>query len=189
MSPRLVVVWLLLAGLVGVVVVVEHTDVLGRRIGRASTVDPRQLVPVPLDGLAAVEVADAGRLHRFERDARGAWFYHGTHTGREGAHEHPADPAAADRIGRALAAFSRTRIERELAPGRDVSDYGISPPRLLVLLYRPGESQPLVQYAVGDVAPDSVSRYVQVVGRPAVVTIPNYQIDNLLALIGTVSSR
>ncbi len=32
-------------------------------------------------------------------------------------------------------------------------------------------------------APDTVSRYVMVVGRPVVVTIPGYQIDNLLALV------
>ena len=51
------------------------------------------------------------------------------------------------------------------------------------------EPQPLAQYAVGDVAPDTVSRYVQRGGQPRVVTIPTYQIDNLLALIDAASRR
>ena len=49
--------------------------------------------------------------------------------------------------------------------------------------------QPLAQYAVGDIAPDTLSRYVLVVGSSTVVTIPNYQIDNMLALIDTVAGK
>ncbi|HEU5283039.1 MAG TPA: hypothetical protein VFU53_04450, partial [Burkholderiales bacterium] len=49
------------------------------------------------------------------------------------------------------------------------------------------EALPLVQYAVGDLAPDQFSRYVQAVGSPTVITIANYQIDNLLGLIQAVS--
>jgi hypothetical protein len=55
-----------------------------------------------------------------------------------------------------------------------------------VLVYRPGQSQPLAQYAIGHVAPDTVSRYVVVVGRPVVVTIAGYQVDNLLALVQAI---
>ena len=55
-------------------------------------------------------------------------------------------------------------------------------------MYRPGQSQPLVQYAVGHVAPDTVSRYVTAVGHPVVVTIPAYQIDNLRELIRTMAA-
>jgi len=183
---RLLVVWLLLAVLVAVIVVLEQTDLVRRRTGLASIVDPRLLLPLPVDQLGAIEVANAGRLHRFERDVAGAWFYHGAHGGSEVAHTHTADLAAAQRIGHALAGFGRTRIERHLAVGRDVTEYGLTPPQILVLVYRPGESQPLAQYAVGDIAPDTTSRYVQIIGRPEVVTIPNYQIDNLLALIQAV---
>ena len=186
-SSRVVAVWLLLGALVGVIAVTELTDRAGRAAGRASTADPSLLLPVPADRLGAVEVANAGRLHRFERDAVGAWFYHGVHTGSEGTHTHPADPAAASRIEDVLVAFGRTRIERRLALERDAKDYGIVPPRLVVLVYRPGESQPLAQYALGDVAPDTVSRYVQVVGQPAVVTIPDYQVQNILGLIETLA--
>jgi hypothetical protein len=46
--------------------------------------------------------------------------------------------------------------------------------------------QPLAQYAVGDVAPDGLSRYVLQVGSASVVTIADYQITNLLDLIQAV---
>src|SRR2546430_17394042 len=49
--------------------------------------------------------------------------------------------------------------------------------------------QPLAQYAVGDIAPDTVSRYVLIVGRSVVTTIPNYQIANVLALVAAVASE
>ena len=57
-----------------------------------------------------------------------------------------------------------------------------------MLVYGARQSQPLAQYAVGHVAPDAVSRYVLVVGQPVVATIPNYQVDNLLALVRTASA-
>ena len=183
LRPRLVAVWLLLAGLVAVVVVIEYTDAVGRGSAAVTARDSRLLVPAPVDQLGALEIADAGTLHRFERDAASGWFYHGAHTRTEGAHSHPADPAAAQRIEKVLAAFCRTRIERQLARGTGQDAYGVTTPRILILVYRSSESQPFVQYAVGDVAPDTVSRYVEIVGGLGVVTIPTYQIDNLLTLI------
>src|SRR5205807_2013771 len=101
--PAVVAVWAVLAGLVLVIVALELRDAGRAPAGAAA--DLRLLVPVPVDELGAIEIAEAGRLHRFERDA------------------------------------------------------------------------------VGSLAPDTVSRYVMVVGRPLVVTIPGYQIDNLLALV------
>src|SRR5207249_1038697 len=110
LRPRLVAVWVLLVALVGVVAVIEYRD--ARRSGRGSTGDPRLLLPVPVDQLGAIELAEAGTLHRFERDPAGAWFYHGAHARSEGTHTHAVDPSAAGRIERALLAFGRTRIER-----------------------------------------------------------------------------
>ena len=76
------------------------------------------------------------------------------------------------------------RVERDFPLGRDGgAAYGLAAPELVILVYRPGESQPLVQYAVGHLAPDTVSRYAMAVGHPVVVTIPEYQIDNLRALV------
>ena len=60
---------------------------------------------------------------------------------------------------------------------------------MLILVYRPDDLQPLAQYAIGDLAPDMLSRYVLIVGSAAVATIPNYQIDNLLAVIEAVAGK
>lgn len=187
--PRLVAVWLVLLGLVGAIVVIEGTDLGGPNSRRDGDPATRMLLPVPVDELGAIEVARAGTLHRFERAAGGAWFYHGVHTGSEGAHAHGADPSMAERIEHAFAALGRTRIERRFALDVQAKEYGVTTPETLILIYRRHDPQPLAQYAVGDIAPDTLSRYVQVVGSPAVVTIPNYQIDNLLALIEAVAGK
>ena len=179
-------VWVVLAALIGLIAVVEYRDRLHASSGTAGDADTRRLLPVSVDQVGAIEVADAGRLHRFERDASGVWFYHGVHTGAESSHTHTADPALAERIERTMAAFGRTRVEREFPIGRAGADYGVATPDVVVLVYRPSQSQPLVQYAIGHVAPDTVSRYVLVVGRPVVATIPGYQVDNLLALVRSV---
>jgi hypothetical protein len=187
---RLLAVWLLLLVLVVAIVVLERSvGPTPRRDSHGQIVsDARMLLPWPVDQLGAIEVAHAGTLHRFERDAAGTWFYHGADTGLQGTHTHQADPAMAARIESAFAAFGRTRIERRFALDREGTEYGVGMPEMLILVYRPNDLQPLAHYAVGDIAPDALSRYVLVVGRSAVVTIPNYQIDNLLALIEAARS-
>jgi Domain of unknown function (DUF4340) len=180
-SRRLAAVWLVLAALVAVIAGLEYLD--RRSAGSGAAPDPRALLAAPLDELGAIEIADRGRLHRFERDPGGAWFYHGVHGAATDAHTHDSDPALADRIERSFAAFARARVEREFPLDRDSSAYGVANPDVVILTYRRGQSQPLTQYAVGHVAPDTVSRYVMVVGRPVVVTIPKFQIDNLLELV------
>jgi hypothetical protein len=180
-SRRLAAVWLVLAGLIVVIAVLEYLD--WRSAGSGAAHDPRTLLAAPLDELQAIEIADRGRLHRFERDPAGAWFYHGAHGAATEAHTHAPDPALAERIDRSFTAFARARVEREFRLDRDSSAYGVAHPDVVILTYRRGQSQPLTQYAVGHVAPDTVSRYVMVVGRPVVVTIPKYQIDNLLELL------
>ena len=183
LRTRVAAIWLLLAALVGVIAVTEYTDPASTQAGGASRADPSRLLPVAVGQLAAVEVADAGTRHRFERGATGAWFYHGAHTGAEAAHAHAVDPAEAERIERALLAFGRTRIERRVGRPPDAGAYGVTTPRIIILAYRANDPQPVVQYAVGDMAPDTVSRYVDVVGGVGVVTIPSYPIDSLLTLI------
>ena len=180
----LVAVWVVLGVLVAAIAALEIAD--RRRATPGGESDARRLLPVPVEELGAIEIADRGRLHRFERDAAGAWFYHGAHGAAEGAHTHAGDPALAARIDRALAALGRTRIERRFTLDRNGAAYGLTPPEIVVLLYRPRQAQPLAQYAVGAIAPDTLSRYVMVVGRPEVVTIPNYQIENLQSLIQVV---
>ena len=183
---RVRAVWALCVLLVGAIVVLE----LGARAGRGGhpgEEDARLLLAEPVARLGAIEVLTAGRLHRFERDAAGAWLYHGSHSGAESAgHEHAVDPAQTQRIGAAFDALGRARIEREFPRVPNGPDYGVAAPQVVILLYRPREPQPLAQYAVGDVAPDTASRYVERVGSGRVVTIPTYQIDNLLALVASV---
>ncbi len=186
---RLLAVWLVLVVLVAAIVIIERTDRAGRPSNPDQARDPRLLLPVPVDQLGAIEVSRGGALHRFERDAAGAWFYHGVHTGSEAAHGHRADPSMADRIGRAFAALGRTRIERQFTLDTDGRDYGVTRPQMLILVYRPNEPQPLAQYLVGDIAPDALSRYVLVAARASIATIPNYQIDNLSKLIEAVGNQ
>jgi hypothetical protein len=187
LRPRLIAVWVALLALAGVIVAVEVAKRPAEQARSEDESRDRMLLPLAVDQLGAIELAHAGILHRFERDAAGNWFYHGAHTASEAAHEHQTDPAAATRIGQAFAALGRARIERELEAGARVNDYGVASPELLILAYRPKEPLPLVQYAVGDLAPDQFSRYVQAVGSSSVITIANYQIDNLLSLIQAVA--
>jgi hypothetical protein len=182
---RLTAVWGVLLLLVGAIVAIELADRARtqREDGELASRDPRLLLPVPLEQVGAIEVGYAGALHRFERDAAGAWFYHGIHVKSDATHAHQADPAMAQRIETALQGFGRARMERRLPAGLGGQQYGLANPQMVILVYLPKELQPLLQVAVGDVAPDKLSRYVMVVGSSSVVTIANYQIDNLLALI------
>ncbi len=192
---RLLIVWLVFVVLVGAVILIERTDLMAPEgdhegHGGHEEREVRMLMPAPLAQLTAVEIGHAGALHRFERDANGVWFYH-THDGVESEenHEHQADDAFTQRIDLALAAFGRTRIERDFVLDRDAEAYGIASPDMIILVYGSGSEQPLAQYTIGDLAPDTFSRYVQAAGHDEVVTIPNYQITNLLDLIAAVTGQ
>ena len=185
---RGVVVWTTLGILLAAIGVLEYRD---RRLSPGDTqeIDSRSLLPLPVAQLGAVEIADRGRLHRFERAPTGAWLYHGVHTSTTGAHVHTADPALSERIERAFAIFGRARAERQFELSGDAAAYGLTAPEVVILVFRANQPQPLAQYAVGTVAPDTVSRYVAVVGRRSVVTIPSYQIDNLLELVQAAAAK
>ena len=136
MRRRVRVVWLVLVTLIALVAALEYREVIASRAARGAGLDPRMLLPVPVTQIGAVEIADAGVLHRFERDAAGAWFYHGAHAASEGRHAHAPDPATAARIGQVVDAFGRTRIERQLPPGADPRTYGLTTPRTVVLVWK-----------------------------------------------------
>ncbi|HEX7951716.1 MAG TPA: hypothetical protein VF523_01445 [Burkholderiales bacterium] len=185
---KLVAVWLVLAALVVAIVLIERHDRAPSKVPEAGR-DERLLIPVAMEELGAIEIAHNGTLHRFERDASGAWFYHGVHAPATQQHAHNADPATAAHIEKSLAGLGRARMERQFPLNVQADEFGVTRPEMFIMVYRPGEMQPLSRYAVGTVAPDKVSRYVLPVGSSWVVTIADYQIDNLLALIQYVSGN
>ena len=150
------VIWLVLASLVSGIALLEYRnrarmpgDVAEKVHGAEGS---RMLMPLPIEEIAAVELGHAGTMHRFERDATGAWFYHGVHAGAQSSHAHQTDPLQAQKIEKGFAALGRTRMERFLK--LDVQNaYGVTSPEMVILVYRKGDAQPLAQYAVGDALP------------------------------------
>jgi Domain of unknown function (DUF4340) len=182
---RLIIVWSVVALLLGVIAVDE---MLERNASQLQSGDqPREaarwVLPVPLDQLHAIEIAHGRALHRFERDAHRQWFYHGAHGASAGAHAHPPDAGRTKRIDETLQGLARARNERALSMETGVEQFGLALPRMLILFYGQANAAPITQLAVGDIAPDKVSRYVLPVGGAAVVTIANFHIENLIALI------
>jgi len=188
MSRRLIAVWLLFVALAVAIVLIERENRTASSVGEGSR-DVRWLLPAEVADLGAIEVMHKGTLHRFERDTTGAWFYHGIHTGSEQQHGHNADPVVAVQIEKAFTGFGRTRMERQFPLNIQADEFQVTRPEIFIMVYRPKEVQPLARYAVGIVAPDGVSRYVLPVGGTYVVTIANYQIDNLLNLIQAVGEK
>ena len=183
---KLIAVWLLFAALMVAIVLVQRHDTTVSN-APASGRDERLLIPVAIADLGAVEIVHNGTLHRFERDASGAWFYHGVHGASQGQHAHSSDPVIAARIEKAFAGLGRARMERQFPLNLQADEFGVTRPDMFLMVYRPGELQPLSRYAIGTAAPDKVSRYVLPLGSSWVVTIPDYQIDNLVSLIREVS--
>ena len=188
MSRRLVAVWFLFVALAVAIVLIEQQHRTATSAAAGSR-DVRWLLPAEVADLGAIEVMHKGTLHRFERDSTGAWFYHGIHTGSEQQHGHNADSVVAAQIEKAFTGFGRTRMERQFPLNIQEDEFQVTRPEIFIMVYRPKEVQPLARYAVGIVAPDGVSRYVLPVGSTYVVTIANYQIDNLLNLIQAVGEK
>ena len=190
---RLLVVWVILAMLIAGIAFMEYRNRSRLPEGVAETIHgeegSRMLLPAAVAELVAIEIGHTGMLHRFERDGTGVWFYHGMHTGAQAAHAHQTDPVQAQIIEKAFAGLGRARMERQFKLDVQSGDYGLTSPQMIILVYGKGNPQPLAQYAVGDVAPDGLSRYVLPVGSSYVVTIANYQIDNLLNLIRAVGEE
>ena len=180
-------VWLVLAALIVVIFVVEsrRKNEIPREIAESvhGIAGSRMLLPVPAPALVAVELGYRGVMHRFDRDAAGAWLYHGVHQGPQSEHAHQSDPAKAEMIDKAFAALARTRMEREFDLDLKAQSYGLTAPQMVILVYGKDNPLPLGQYAVGDVAPDGFSRYILKVGGAKVITIANFQIENLIGLL------
>ena len=191
LRPRLILVWLVLFALIVGIVLLQRHDRTKSNQDEPSA-GPRMLLPAPLAEIGLIEIAYNGAFHRFERDAAGAWFYHAhspTGTGANTNHAHLTDAKLTPIIDKALKGFETARIERQFPAGPRDAEYGVNTPGVFILVYRqPTDPQPLMRYAVGNIAPDGVSRYVLPAGAPNVVSIADYQIENLLNLIKTVTA-
>jgi len=191
--PRVLIIWLVLAALIAAIAVVEFRKQsrLPESVAEhvAGVEGSRLLLPAAVANLSGIEIGYMGTLHRFERDATGAWFYHGVHANAQATHAHQTDPAQAELIEKAFGALGRTRMERQLKLDVQTNPYGLTSPQMIIIVYAKGNPLPTAQFAVGDVAPDGLSRYVLPVGGNFVVTIADYQITNLLDLIRAVGGN
>ncbi len=186
---RTKVVWLVLAVMVTVVAGLQLRDRAQERAEAEIPSGPQMVMPAPLEEIGAIEIAVAGNLHRFSRDETGAWFYHGVHAGPQSAHEHVPNPEMSEKIAKAFGALSRARIERRLEMPENGDPFNVTRPDMIILVYLTGQLEPRMRYSVGDLAPDDLSRYIHVAGTRDVITIPDYQIRNLLDLIKTVTAQ
>ena len=182
---KLMAIWLVLAAL-GVAIYMGETK-RSERISAPIVRDERKLLPLPIESIGAIELINKGTMHRFERDKAGVWFYHGMHDASQGEHAHQADPQAADLIDKTLTAFGRTRRERSFPLNAAADEFGVTRPDLFIMAYQTGSVEPLARFAVGMVTVDNFGRYVLPVGSAEVVTIPDFQIKNLLDLIDVLN--
>ena len=187
-KTKLLIIWVVLAILATLIFIKERE--LSAAVEVTSSRSEKFLLPIPLDQISAIEILRKEQLHRFERDQKGTWFYHGQQdTGDVKAHAHRTDPLAAETIAQAITMFSRTQKEQPipLIPGSD--EYGVSRPDTLVMVYQPNKAEPVARFSLGIVSPDGYSRYVLPIGANEAVTIAEYQITNLMAMIDAVSKN
>lgn len=188
---KLIFVWAVFGILVLTIAGLKLSDWFEERAAERDSfaAGERSLLPVLIEGISVVEVAYEGNLHRFERDQAGTWFFHAHGVSAVLAeHGHVADPVLGEVIGKRLTGLGRARIERRLDSG-DKAQYGVTKPQLMLLVYGKNPAKPVAQYAFGDVAPDKLSRYVLLVDTDEVVTVADYQAQNLVELVAEVTDQ
>ncbi len=188
---RVWLIWAVLAVLIGAIVVLQMRGHSAAPEAQDSHDDaPRMLFPMSMETeVWALEIFEKGALHRFERDGQGLWFYHahGAPKANDPTHAHQTDTTLAETIAKALEGLGRTRREREFEKA-DAAEYGMNEPEMFVLLYAKDTAQLLDKITVGSMAPDGLSRYVSGNNYPKVVSIANYQIENLQNLLKSVGA-
>ena len=183
-SKRLLLIWGVLLALAVLIFIGERQR--SEQMGLSSQRVVPWLLPAPMQDLGAVEIMVKGSMHRFERDAEGRWFYHGVHDANKAEHGHSTDPQMAAVIDKAMLVFGRVQREQKIALKAGEDEYGVTRPDVFILVYLPKADSPLASYAVGTIATDRVSRYILPVGAADIVTVPDFHIKNLLALIDAV---
>jgi hypothetical protein len=149
----------------------------------------RRLLPMPLAEVSALEIVIEGQLHRFDRDAGRAWYYHRhkNPNAEESPEQHVADPDMAATIAAALDSFSRATIERTVAVGAPGEAYGVTRPQVIVTLYVAGEARPAIQLMIGDPVPGEANRYLLIQDYATIVTIPERYVTDLTELVAAVT--
>lgn len=183
-SKRLLLIWGVLLALAVLIFIGERQR--SEQMGLSSQRVVPWLLPAPMQDLGAVEIMVKGSMHRFERDAEGRWFYHGVHDANKAEHGHNTDPQMAAVIDKAMVVFGRVQREQKIALKAGEDEYGVTRPDVFILVYLPKADSPLASYAVGTIATDRVSRYILPAGAADIVTVPDFHIKNLLALIDAV---
>lgn len=187
---KLLLVWSLLVVLLAAILL---TQLQRSREEQAEADAPddrsRMVLPITLNEVSAIEIAALGGLHRFEKDASGEWFYHGAHTAGTATDQHQPDPVMSKLIREKLIGLERAKLERDVKLDKGLKDFGLANPETLLLVYRGKETQPLAQYAFGDVAPDAISRYAMRIGTSSAWTLPAYHVDNIVGLVKAVQPK
>ena len=195
LTRRQLVVWLMMSALVGVIVVLEFTDVL-------EPGPPPQTGRIPMfrfgePDLGGMEVIYQGRSAVLMRDAHGRWFEHDAshrHGDADGGAEavpgdvHEADPERSAEIAEQLALTARMLVDRRVKPELSLDEYGLASPRAMMVFY--GRTEDGVDYArplevlyIGDFLPGEYTYYAMRDGDEELSLIPRYYIALLLALV------
>ena len=149
----------------------------------------RRLLPMPLAEVSALEIVVDGQLHRFDRDADRAWYYHRhkNPNAEESPDQHVADPDMAATIAEGLERFSRATIERTVAVGAPGEAYGVTRPPVIATLYAAGEARPAIHLMIGDRVPGEANRYLLIQDYATIVTIPERHVIDLTDLVAAVA--
>jgi hypothetical protein len=148
------------------------------------------LLPVSIAQVWAIEIVAGGKLTRFERDPKGAWFKHtGQHTHAAGSDVHVADRALAPVIDAAFRDFDATVAEAHVAPGdaAHLAQYGLALPTQIVLFYARDSSTPLARLEFGAPA-DKLDRYARLAPDGAVITVAEFELRRLNELLKVVGA-
>jgi hypothetical protein len=151
---------------------------------------PDLLLPVSLAQVWAIEIVAGGKLTRFERDAKGAWFRHlGQHTHAAAGDVHAADPVQAAIIDAAFRALDAAAAETRVGPAdaSHLARFGLALPALIVLFYARDSSTPLARLEFGAPA-NGLDRYARLAPDGPVVTVAEFEPRHLTELLKAVGA-
>ena len=140
------------------------------------------LIPDKIDGIGAIEIVISQKIHRYQKNDKNIWFFHIPHAENHKLHSHDTIGEYSNLIAQTLTGFGRTQKERNFSFDFRKDEYGVVSPKMYILVFKdPKDISPYLRISVGDVAPDTLSRYILV--KSQVFTIANFHIEKLLNLV------